>query len=68
MNGADLFVGGLAVLIGLGGLAASAGRSAGLRWSKMQWLERTVGLAVARVIYALAGLSLIALGIAIARG
>jgi hypothetical protein len=69
MNGSDLFVGGVAILLGVGGLvAAIAGNDFFFRWKKLQWVDERAGRTIARLVYAIAGIALILIGIAIVQG
>jgi len=69
MNVQDVFVGAVAVIIGLLSVAAAV---ANINWAYQFWLARRVearfGRRGARVYYAVLGLALIALGCAIATG
>lgn len=65
----DLFVGFVAMVLGLVPLVAALLNSAwfyGLR--KSQWLERRVGRGRARLLHAVLGIALISLGLAILMG
>ena len=69
MDVADLFVGGVAVALGIGGLfAALANGDAYYSSAKIRWIERVAGGSFARILFALIGLALIAIGLAIAIG
>lgn len=69
MKPEDLFVGGLAILLGIAGIAAALVNSdASFRIAKAQWIERWGGRGAARAVYAVVGLLLVVLGIAIAAG
>lgn len=65
----DLFVGGVAISIGVVGLLASIGN-----WDlffqtwKAEWIEARGGRIAVRAVYAMLGLGLIGLGLAIAGG
>ena len=69
MNWADLFVGSVAILLGITGVAAALFNSdASFQIAKARWIERRGGRRAARSVYAIVGLLLIVLGIAIAAG
>lgn len=69
MNTADLFVGGVTILLGLAALAtALLNWEAGFRLPKAQAMENRFGRRGARAIIAVLGLLLIALGGAIVAG
>ena len=69
MMASDLFVGGVASVLGLVILLAGA-----LNWQRSyayrpaRWIEAAYGRGLARVFYVLLGLGLIGLGVAISQG
>ena len=65
----DLFVGGVAIALGVGLVfVAAIGSDAPFRLPKMKWLESQIGRAGSRGFLAVLGAGLIVLGILIARG
>ncbi len=69
MNPEQLFVGSTAVILGLVALVAGAtNREFFFRFAKIRWVERRGGRGAARATYAVIGVTLISLGIAIAMG
>jgi hypothetical protein len=69
MNLEELFVGGVAILLGLAGIVAAIGNwDRCYRSTKVRWIESLGGRAAARVFFALIGAFLIVLGAAIALG
>ncbi|QDU93395.1 hypothetical protein [Lignipirellula cremea] len=65
----DLFVGAVAIGVGVWALwSAFANLNSAFQLHKAQWLESLVGRMGARLVYAIVGLGLIALGVAIAMG
>lgn len=69
MNPQDLFVGGMAALVGaLLALAAALGFDAPFQLPKMKWLEAKIGRGAARAFLVLLGAGLIVLGVLIAVG
>lgn len=69
MNVADLFVAAVAVTLGAGGVAVALfNADAYFRPAKIRWIERIAGRAAARALYAVFGVALIAIGVAIALG
>jgi hypothetical protein len=69
MNLEELFVGVVAVVLGLVGIVAAIGNwDHWYRFSKIRWIESIGGRRCARALYALLGIVLIALGVAIALG
>jgi hypothetical protein len=69
MNPEHLFVGGVAVALGVTALLVSVGNwDACYRFSKIRWVESRGGRAAARCTYAVLGALLVMLGIAIALG
>ena len=69
MNVEDLFVGAVAVVLGTTAVVAAVGNwDRCYQLSKARWLERLAGRGVVRGVYALVGITLIVLGLAIALG
>lgn len=69
MDPQDLFVGGLAIAMGVGLIVAAAlGSEAPFRLPKLRWLESKIGRGRSRLALAALGLVLIALGALIAAG
>jgi len=69
VNIEQLFVGGVAVVLGTLAIAAGvSNRDAFFQATKIKWIETFGGRPLSRSIYALLGLTLIGLGIAIAMG
>ena len=69
MNNEQFLVGGTSILIGLLSVAAGASNlDIFFHATKMKWVEGRGGRTLARAIYAMIGVSLIGLGIAIAMG
>ena len=65
----DLFVGGLAVAMGVGLVVVAAlGSEAPFRLPKLRWLESRIGRGRSRLTLAALGLALISLGALIAAG
>lgn len=65
----DLFVGGLAIALGVGLVVVAAiGSDAPFRLPKMKWLESQIGRGGSRAFLAVLGAGLVVLGILIARG
>jgi hypothetical protein len=66
---ADLFVGSVAITLGVAALfAAIANLGVFYQLTKIQWIERKGGRRAARITYVILGLLLVALGIAILMG
>ena len=66
---ADVFVGSVAVVLGVLAVAAAAGNwDRCYQFAKIRWLESMAGRGVARAAYAAVGVALILLGVAIALG
>jgi hypothetical protein len=69
MNPEHLFVGGVSITLGMTAIVVSIGNwDACYRLAKIRWIESWGGRRAARWSYALIGVALIALGIAIATG
>jgi hypothetical protein len=69
MDPKDLFVGGLAVAMGVGLIVVSAiGSNAPFLLPKLRWLEAKIGRGASRGFLAILGVGLIVLGLLIARG
>lgn len=69
MNYEQLFVGGISILLGTLALVAGASnREIFFELKKIRWIEGLGGRMLARATYALLGLVMIGLGIAIAMG
>lgn len=69
MTHEQLFVGGTSIALGVLSLAAGASnREVFFQLTKIQWIETRGGRGLARLTYALVGIVLIGLGIAIAAG
>lgn len=69
MNHEELFVGAVAIVLGVAGLiAAVANRDSYYRLDKVRWFETVWGRRGARLMYGVIGALLIALGITIAFG
>jgi hypothetical protein len=69
MNPEHLFVGGVSIVLGMTAVVVSIGNwDACYRFTKIRWVESWGGRWAARWTYALIGIALIALGIAIALG
>ena len=69
MNHEQLFVGGTAIALGLVSVAAGiSNQDVFFQLTKIKWIEALGGRPLARAAYALIGLTLIGLGIAIAMG
>lgn len=65
----DLFVGGLAIAMGIGLVVVAAiGSDAPFRLPKLKWLESQIGRPGSRAFLAVLGVGLIVLGVLIARG
>ncbi len=69
MSSEQIFVGGAAIALGLLSVAAGASNlDIFFRAAKMKWVEARGGRVLARALYAMIGLTLIGLGIAVAMG
>lgn len=69
MNIGDVFVGGVAIVLGMIVLVGGGGNfSWWFELRKARWLESRLGRQAARVLFALFGIMLILLGLAIACG
>jgi hypothetical protein len=69
VNYEQLFVGGTAILLGaLSIVAGASNRDVFFQSTKIKWIETLGGRPLARAIYALIGVSLVGLGVAIAMG
>jgi hypothetical protein len=69
MNHEQLFVGAVAIALGIGGLiGAIANWDPYYRLHKVRWIEKVGGRWCARLVYAVLGIGLIVLGVAIAMG
>ncbi len=69
MNRQDVFMAGLALLLALLAIgAAMHNRDRYYRLPKVRWIDQRWGRGVARVVYAVMGLILLALGILIMSG
>jgi len=69
MNRQDLFMAGLALLLALLAIGAAVhNRDGYYRLPKVRWIDERWGRGVARVVYAVAGLVLLVLGILILSG
>ena len=69
MNRQDVFMAGLALLLALLAIgAAMHNRDRYYRLPKVRWIDQRWGRGVARVVYAVMGLLLLALGILIMSG
>jgi len=69
MNHEQFFVGGTSIALGVLSLAAGASnRDAFFQFTKIKWIETRGGRTLARATYAIVGVTLIGLGIAIAMG
>lgn len=65
----QLFVGGISIALGVLAIAAGASNlDVCFQLKKIQWIESRGGRGLARVTYAMLGVTLIGLGIAIAMG
>ena len=69
MNPEELFVGSVALVLGVVGVVVAIGNwDACYQFSKVRWIESKGGRRTARAAYAVCGILLIILGIAIALG
>ena len=69
MNPEELFVGGVAIALGALAVAAAIGNwDRCFQSAKVRWIETLGGRRTARAMYALVGIALIVLGVAIALG
>lgn len=69
MSHEQLFVGGTSIVLGVLSVAAGASNhEAFFQLTKIKWIEKRGGRAMARATYALVGVTLIGVGIAIAMG
>jgi len=65
----QIFVGGTSIALGAISIAASASNhEAFFQLTKIKWIEMRGGRSLARAIYALIGVTLVGLGVAIAMG
>ncbi|NLF72707.1 MAG: hypothetical protein GX575_27040 [Candidatus Anammoximicrobium sp.] len=69
MNRQDFFMGGLALMLALLAIGSAVhNRDAYYRLPKIRWIDERWGRRVARYVYAVAGLVLLALGVLILSG
>ncbi len=69
MNRQDVFMAGLALMLALLAIGAAVhNRDSYYRLPKVRWIDQRWGRGVARVVYAVMGLVLLALGILIMSG